>query len=500
MELVGRVAGVYGWTMDREGVRSSGIGRIVRGLTLAWVLGAGASWAAVDRPNVLLIGIDDLNDWVGCLGGHPQAKTPHLDALAGRGVLFHNAHCQSPVCNPSRASLMTSLYPESSGIYFLNPEIAASPVAREVVTMPERFEREGYRVAGAGKLFHNRENARYFKDYGGNYGGFGPRPKKKISQPHGHPLWDWGAFPDSDESMPDHRLAHWAAERLRTSKADKPFFMAVGFYRPHVPMYVPKKWFDLHPSDEVELPKVREDDLADLSGYAIDITRLEHVAPKHRWLVENNQWKHAVQSYLASVSFVDSCVGTVLDALDRSPYKDNTIIVLFSDHGFHLGEKDRWAKRSLWEDSTRVPMMIAAPGIAGGQVCRKAVELIDLYPTLLALTGLDSDPNHQGHSLVPLLKDAKGAWPHLARTSFGPGNVALRSERYRYIRYVDGSEEFYDLKEDPNEWENLAGRAEMREEIERHAAQLPREFADVLGKGSTGHRSFAASGERMRKE
>lgn len=472
---------------------------LLRRLSLVTAICSISASGAAERPNVLLIGIDDLNDWIGCLGGHPGAKTPNLDALAARGVLFHNAHCQSPVCNPSRASMMTSLYPETSGIYFLSPDIASSPAGKAAVPMPVRFEREGYRVSGGGKLFHSRENATYFKDYAGSKGGFGPRPKKKISQPHGHPLWDWGAFPDSDAEMPDHQLAQWAAGKLASMEGDQPFFLAVGFYRPHVPMYAPKKWFDMHPLDAIELPAVKGDDLDDLSDYAIDITRLEHVAPTQKWVAESGEWKHAVQSYLASVSFVDSCVGTVIAALDASPHKDNTVVVLFSDHGFHLGEKDRWAKRSLWEDSTRVPVVIIAPGMSVGEVCRKPVELIDLYPTLLELTGLKADPSHEGDSLKPLLGNARAEWPHLARTSFGPGNVALRSEHYRYIRYVDGSEEFYDHRVDSNEWDNLARSAEVEAEMKKHAAALPKRSAPILGKGSTGHKSYEASGKRIRE-
>jgi arylsulfatase A-like enzyme len=448
---------------------------------------------SAERPNVLLIAVDDLNDWVGCLGGHPQAKTPNIDALAERGVLFANAHCQAPVCNPSRASLMTSLYPETSGIYFLNPEIEASPVAKKVKTMPKRFEEEGYQVLGGGKLFHSRENARYFKNYAGAMGGFGPMPKEKLSDAPGVRLWDWGVYPDSDAEMPDRKLADWAAGELASLGAEQPFFLAVGFYRPHVPMYAPQKWFDLHPLDQVRLPEVRADDLDDLSTYAVNITRLKHIAPTQQWMRDSGEWRHAVQSYLASVSFVDSCVGRVMEGLDASPHKDNTIVVLFSDHGFHLGEKDRWAKRSLWEVSTRVPMLISAPGMQPGQVCQKPVGLIDLYPTLLALIGLAPDPQHEGVSLKPLLQNPQADWSRLARTSFGPGNVALRSEHHRYIRYVDGSEEFYDHQADPHEWTNLAGSAGVEELMREHAQQLPRTQAPALGSGSTGHKTYEAS-------
>ncbi len=466
---------------------------IFAGLALLLALPTAAS---AERPNVLLIAIDDLNDWVGCLGGHPQAKTPHLDALAARGVLFANAHCQSPVCNPSRASLMTSLYPATSGIYFLNPPIAASAVAARSVTMPERFASEGYRVSAAGKLFHNRENARYFPHYAGSMGGFGPMPEKRMNRPNGSRLWDWGAFPDADEAMPDYKIAEWAAAELAATGDDAPFFLAVGFYRPHVPMFAPPRWFERHPLDAIELPPVRKDDLADLSEYAIDITRREHIAPTQRWMEESGAWEHAVQSYLASVSFVDSCVGTVIAALDRSPHKDDTVVVLFSDHGFHLGEKERWAKRSLWEESTRVPLIVIAPGLAVGAVCPQPVGLIDLYPTVLDLAGLEPDPRHEGMSLRPLLEDPTAEWDRYARTSFGPGNVAIRSERYRYIRYVDGSEELYDHQNDPHEWNNLADRDGHAETIREHAEQLPTAFAPILGSGSTGHKSYAASAPR----
>jgi arylsulfatase A-like enzyme len=448
--------------------------------------------AAEGSPNVLMIAIDDLNDWVGCMGGHPQAITPNIDRLAARGMLFTNAHCQSPVCNPSRASLMTSLYPETSGIYFLDPLLEASAVASRIKTLPERFEAEAYDVMAVGKLFHGKDNQNHFKNYGGSMGGAGPRRKEKISMPFGHPLWDWGAYPEKNEDMPDTKVADWGVEKLK-ELGDRPFFLGVGFSRPHVPMYAPQEWFDMHPLEKIELPKVKENDLDDLSEYGINITRLEHIAPTQKWMVENGQWEHAVQSYLACVTFVDSRLGMVLDALDENPAKANTIIVLFSDHGFHLGEKDRWAKRSLWEDGTRVPMIIVAPGIKGGQVCGKPVQLLDIYPTLLELTGLKPDTTLEGHSLKPLLKNPSADWPYMARTSFGPGNVAIRSERYRYIRYNDGSEEFYDHRDDPNEWTNLAGNPEYRDLMKAHAAHLPQTYAKILGEGSTGHLSYAAT-------
>lgn len=451
-------------------------------------------------PNVILISIDDLNDWIGCLGGHPQAKTPNIDALAKRGVLFANAHCQSPVCNPSRASMMTSLYPETTGIYFLNPPVHTVPTAMKNKLLPKRFDEAGYHVTAAGKLFHNQGNKMHFPHYAGSFGGFGPTPKKKLTSFPGHPLWDWGVFPDvdHDRDMPDYKIASWASEQL-TKKHDKPLFLAAGFYRPHVPQYTPRKWLEMFPLDEVQLPVTAQNDLDDLSDYAINLTRLKHVSPTHEWVVENDEWKPLVQTYLASVAFVDHQVGRVLKALDNSAYKDNTYVVLYSDHGFELGEKDRWAKRSLWENSTRVPMIIVGPGIEGGRVCDMPVELIDIYPTLLELTNEPADPKHEGQSLVPLLKDVKANWPHMVRTSFGPGNVAIKSERYRYIHYADGSEEFYDHDTDPHELTNRINDASLSKPIEAHRAHLPKYYHAILGQNSTGHKAFEASGKVIDK-
>lgn len=448
--------------------------------------------AQVSPPNVLLISVDDLNDWVGCLAGHPQAKTPNIDRLASRGVLFTNAHCQAPVCNPSRTSLMTSLYPSSSGIYFLNPDLTQSPVARKSRLMPDRFLAEGYQVAAAGKLFHGPQNKKHLPNYAGNFGGFGPMPQDKISPFPGHPLWDWGAYPDPSTLMPDQKIAAWATKQLNQSNP-QPKWLGVGFYRPHVPQFAPQKWFDLHPLEQVELPLTKANDLADIPPYGRDITRLKHIAPTDGWVTNNDQQKPLVQSYLASVSFVDEQIGKVLDALEASAQSNNTYVVLFSDHGFHLGEKQRYAKRSLWQDSTRVPLIIAGPGISRGSKCQAAVQLLDIYPTLLELTGLSADDSHEGHSLVPLLKNPQANWPHFARTSFGPGNYAITSQDHRYIHYNDGSEEFYDLRKDPNEFTNLIHRTDLALKIDNHRQKMPITRHAILGQNSTGHQSYIAT-------
>ena len=448
------------------------------------------------RPNVLLLAVDDLNDWVGALGGHPQAKTPNIDRLAARGTLFANAHCQAPVCSPSRASLMTGRLPSTTGMYFLLPALAGEPSLRDTVTLVQRFAEEGYATFGVGKVHHGDERP-FFGEYGGAMGGFGPRPEEKLSYDIGHPLWDWGAYPEQDEQMPDRRVADWAAQKL-AEEHDRPFFLAAGFWRPHVPMYAPEPWFDLHPREEVLLPEVLAGDRDDLPDYAKALT-IGLPAPRHEWLVENDQWRHAVQAYLASTSFVDACVGRVLDALAASPYADDTIVVLLSDHGFHLGETQRWAKRSLWETSTRVPLVIAAPGRAPG-VSSRPVGLVDVYPTLLELAGLAPGEALDGHSLAPLLDDPAAAWPHVAITTFGPGNHSVRTSRWRYTRYADGSEELYDHDVDPQEWRNLAAvtprPAEITAAVTALRERLPAHDAPVRARaeGSAGLDAFRAAG------
>jgi len=367
--------------------------------------------------------------------------------------------------------------------------------------MPKRFEKEGYSIFGAGKLFHNGKgiNETHIPNYAGQFGGFGPMPEEKISTYPGHPLWDWGVFPESDTLMPDYRIASWAEARL-AEKQNQPFWLGVGFFRPHVPQFAPQKWFDLYPLDSLKLPKAIADDLEDIPSYGIDITREKHVSPTHQWVTENDEWKPLVQSYLACVSFVDEQVGRVLTALDNGDYGKNTYVVLFSDHGFHIGEKERHAKRSLWEDGTRVPMIIMGPGIPEGKVCNKPVQLLDIYPTLLELTNLNEDAKHEGNSLVKLLQNTNASWTHYARTSFGPGNYSIVSEHYRFIQYSDGSEEFYDHKNDLNEWYNEIANQNYFDIIRKHRAEIPKEQHGILGTGSTGHLSFEASEKNVRAD
>jgi len=420
--------------------------------------------------NVLFISIDDLNDWIEPLGGHPQAKTPNLARLAKRGVCFTNAHCQAPICNPSRISLLTGMLPSSSGVYYLGPLLRDCESTKRAVSLPQHFANNGYVTMGVGKIFHTADKNE-FGEYGGNFGGFGPRPGKPLVAGHTHPLWDWGAFPQADDQMPDAKIAAWTAGKLQ-QKHDKPFFLACGFYRPHVPMYVPQKWFDLYPLDEIQLPAHRDDDLQDVPEYGQDLS-WSAVAPRHSWIVEHGEWKHAVQSYLACVSFVDAQVGKVLDALEASEHNDNTIVVLWSDHGFHLGTKQRWGKRSLWEKATRVVTMISVPGMSGDRKCDRPMGLIDFYPTLIELCDLPQMTGLEGHSLVPLLKDPGADWSWPAITTFGQYNHAIRSQDWRYIVYADGSEELYDHRQDAEEFQNLAAEEKYGSVITYHRQFLP---------------------------
>ncbi len=440
---------------------------------------------AAAPPNVLFIAIDDLNDWVGCLDGHPQVKTPHIDALAERGVNFTNAHCQAPICNPSRVSLALGLLPSTTGMYFLAPNFRIPEKTRDAETLFQYFRRHDYYLTTCGKIFHGKADPASFDHIEPSRGWRRGKEKLRYKVPGSNPLWDWGQVDIPDEEQRDYHTAAWAAEQLKTlPKGEKPFFLAVGFHLPHVPIYASKKWFDLYPLDEVELPPVLDSDHDDIPEIARQLT-INPTAPRHEWMVEHDEWRHAVRAYLAANSFVDSLVGMVINALDASGAADNTVIVLWSDHGFHLGEKQKWAKRSNWEESARVPLILAGPGIAAGQPCAKPVGLIDLYPTLADLCGLPEKPGLEGVSLRPLLENPDAEWDRPTITTFGPNNHSIRSEHWRYSIYADGSEELYDHRVDPNEWKNLAGDPELADIIAEHRKWLPKVNADPLP-GSAG--------------
>ncbi len=427
------------------------------------------------QPNVLFIAIDDQNDWIGCLDGHPLVKTPHIDQLASRGTVFTNAHCQAPLCNPSRTSLMTGLRPSTTGIYGLAPWFRDVAAWRDRVTLPQHFAAHGYRTYSTGKIFHGnygrKRTDREFDELGPG-ASVGVRPEKKlVTTPNPHPLVDWGVFPHRDEDKGDWKVASWAVERLN-EQPQEPFFLSVGFFLPHVPCYATQKWFDLYPDDTSVLPPVLLDDRNDTPRFSwyLHWTLPE---PRLKFLREADQWTNLVRSYLACTSFVDSQVGRVLDALAANGLQDETIVVLWSDHGWHLGEKQITGKNTLWDRSTRIPLVFAGPGVATAANCRQPVELLDIYPTLVDLCGLPPRDDLEGLSLVPQLSDAKATRQRPAITTHNQHNHGVRSERWRYIRHADGSEELYDMQDDPNEWHNLAAKPESAKIMAQHRKWLP---------------------------
>lgn len=423
-----------------------------------------------DSPNVLFIAIDDLNDWIGCLGGHPDVKTPNIDRLADRGVLFTRSYCSAPACNPSRASLLTGIRPSTSGVYHNNQPWR--PVLPDAVTLPQHFKAHGYYVVGRGKIFHGRfsKDPPSWHEY---------IPRGDDPQPDNKPLngipntkhFDWGPMDVSDEEMDDTQVVKWTSDFLQ-KKHDRPFFLACGLFRPHLPWYAPRKYFELYPPETVTLPNVNENDLDDIPPIGEKMAKPDR---DHKKVIETNNWRRAVSSYLACISFTDGNVGRLLDALDESPYAHNTIIVLWGDHGWHLGEKLHWRKFALWEEATHAPLIFSVPGSENkGGRCSRTVSLMDIYPTLVELCGLSSRKEWEGVSLVPLLKDPTTIWDRPALTTHGRNNHSVRSEQWRYIRYSDGAEELYDHEKDPLEWTNLADRSEFSEVKQKLIAWLPK--------------------------
>lgn len=440
------------------------------------------SLAAADRPNIVMIAIDDLNDWVGPLGGHPQAKTPWMDSLAERGITFTNAHCQAPLCNPSRTSLLTSRRPSNTGIYGLAPWFRNVDELKQIVTLPQAFHRQGYMTLLGGKIYHGGYGMKQASeaDVWGPPATVGVKPKEKLIPPTpmgNHPLMDWGVFPHRDEDKGDWQVASWAVEQLegQLKNQEQPFFLAAGFFLPHVPCYATQKWFDLYPLESTKLPPMLEDDRDDtpLSSWFIHWNLPE---PRTKWLVENNQLLNLTRSYLASISFVDSQVGRILKAIEDGGHADDTIVVLWSDHGYHLGEKAISGKNSLWQRSTRVPLIFAGPGIASGAKVTSPAELLDIYPTLVDMAGLDHEAcfdELEGISLGPQLKDPNTPRSKPAITTHNADNHSVCTDRFRLIHYADGSEEFYDWKSDPNEFKNLISDSAYQAEINQLRKMLP---------------------------
>lgn len=424
------------------------------------------------RPNILFLAVDDMRDWVNCLGGYAgKVHTPNIDRLARNGTLFTNAHCASPKCAPSRAALLTGRMPSSTGLY--DNGHWWFPNWPNLTTICSHFRKHDYRVVGAGKIFHHTagnnppnqwhdfqrlifKNDSWFRDVTLNYPWSKPEPF-----PPGFPFSgvtglghenDWGSLPIAEEEYDDVHAVNYVVRFLEADRAE-PFFLACGLFRPHLPWYVPSNYFDLYPLEEIVLPAVKTDDLSDVPEQGRKFS--EAGRGDLQKIVGSRHLRQAIQAYLASISFADAQLGRVLDALEQSSASENTMIVFWSDHGWHLGEKEHWHKSTLWEEATRVPFVIRSPTINAG-VCDAPVSLIDVFPTLIELCDLETVDALDGVSLVPLLREPDAQWERPAVIEYLQGNAAVRSKYHRYVHYHDGGEELYDYRSDPNEWINLA--------------------------------------------
>lgn len=452
------------------------------------------------KPNVLFIVSDDLNNSLGCYG-HPLVKTPNLDKLAARGVRFQTAACQFPLCGPSRNSMLTGLYPNSTGI------LANSQLFRQTIpsqhSLPQAFRLDGYFAARIGKMYHynvplsigtnghddpgswemeiNPTGVDRMEDMDNCY--------SLIPGSYGGTL-SWLASPNPDEKHTDGMMAReatWVLERCARDKS-RPFFLALGFFRPHTPYIAPKPWFEGYPVDQMPVVQGVKEDQADLPAQALGSYK------KEQDKLTDDLRRQAVQAYFASISFMDAQAGLVLDVLDRLGLTDNTIVVFTSDHGYHLGEHGLWQKQSLFEESARVPLIIAGPGVTQGAVSQSPVGLIDLYPTLTELCGVKAPENLQGQSLVPMLKDPKvmgrgwvisqvmrgggvkrkGASPVVGKEGKRIFGYSLRTPRWRYTEWDEGNQgrELYDHEADPKELTNLADQADHAETVAQLSKQL----------------------------
>ncbi len=471
---------------------------------------AGVAAPGNGKPNVLFISVDDWNDWVGCFGGN-QAKTPNLDRLAGRGAAFRNAHASAVYCAPSRTALLTGRDLSSTGCYYDEPHFAKQNHP-EIIDLPAWFKRHGYYTAGGGKLYHHMPG---FIDMRGwdTYFHWNPELKKRgwglmsweapaplpefvpyspvVAKISGKPRLrvadaptrpkvdshlEWGPLRNEDEAkMADSLCTQWAVDFLGKTY-DKPFFLGFGLYAPHKPNYVPQKYFDLYPLKDVKTPKPLKGDLDDLPP-AAKKKALARKLRAHDQIVTAKAQKQAVQGYLAALSYADAMIGRVLDALEKSPHANDTIIVLWSDNGYHLGEKFAWAKHTLWERTSNVPFIWAGPGVAKGALIDTTVSLLDTYPTLVELAGLPVNKRNEGVSLAPILKDPAQAKDRTVIQTLAPGRFSLINQKWRYVRHAPNEEELYDLTTDPDKHHNLAKDDALTEQLRKFRSRSPRTFA-----------------------
>jgi arylsulfatase A-like enzyme len=441
--------------------------------------------AAAEKPmNVLMLISDDLNSW---LLENPERYTgkviaPKLKALGESGVNFKYAYAAAPVCSPSRTAFFSGVAPWKSGIYNNAQTINKSDALNQdaVLSLAGLFKKGGYSTFGYGKITHGWDQREHWDDHVGH---------KRDPAPPGHPLagfsggeQDWGPTHLSEEQMNDTGGADKAIAVLE-KQHHKPFFLAYGAHKPHMPWYVPKKYFDMYPLDQIVLPELKADDLDDLPPRAKAVS--DGIGSFADKVIEAGKHKEAVQAYLATTTYVDTQIGRVLNALEKSPYKDNTIVVFLTDNGFHLGEKHHWQKTTLWEEGTHVMLMFRAPGVTkAGGVCERFVSLMDIYPTLAELCGLTPPAYIDGRSLVPLLKDPKAPWESTAITGLCDKGktdlayVSIRHELGRYTRYGADQEEFYATTQDPHEWTNQIANPDYADTVKKLRALVP-SFVDA---------------------
>jgi arylsulfatase A-like enzyme len=431
--------------------------------------------AAETKPNILLIISDDLNNWIGPMGGNPQTQTLNLDKLAARGVTFRNAQCPAPLCNPSRTAFMSGMRPSTTGIYH-NQQVWMPHIGRGLC-INDYVRKFGYTSLGAGNIYH--------------YGNYRPadwdqvvfftddtlpmHPATRSPGPFGYRMFTEGepqkAFEEkrAESQLVDARSVSWCVERLGEAKA--PFFLTCGLHRPHTPWDVPKKYFDRFPLESIQLPEVLTNDLADVPPQGKAFANPGGV---HANILRLGLWKDRVRAYLAAICYADAQIGRLLDALDKSPYRDNTIIVFVGDNGWHLGQKEHWGKVTLWNEATRVPMIWVAPQVAkAGAQCEQAVDLMSIYPTLCELAGIPVPKHVEGVSIKPLLANPAAPWTLPALCTMYKENHTLVTADWRYIHYADGTEELYNERTDPREWTNVAAKPEYADVKKQLAKYLP---------------------------
>lgn len=452
-------------------------------------LAAAPAWAEEKRPNVLFIAVDDLNHWVGYLGRNAQTATPNIDRLAKKGVRFTRSYCAAPVCNPSRAALMSGLRPSTSGVYENNNDWrTVIPESRTLVTT---FREAGYRAFGAGKIYHGSFDRQsewddYLKDKGAD-----PQPTGDT----GVGGIRFAPLDCADEDLREWKIVQYGIDKL-AEKHEKPFLLTIGLHKPHMPWNVPRKYYDKFPLDSIKLPPYKENDLDDVPPAGVRMARPEG---DHKAMLESGRWKEAVQAYLAAISYADAMIGRLVDALEKSSYAENTVIVFWGDHGWHLGEKHHWRKFALWEEATRAPLIWVAPGVTKpDSVSDRTVDFMSIYPTLTELCLIPTPKHVEGNSIVPLLKDPAAEWNRPALTTYKFRNHAVRSEGFRYIRYDNGDEELYDETADPYEWTNLASDPKHAATKAALAKHLPASDKADIG-GRQAQEKAKAKGKAARK-